>query len=133
MSTDKMNEEYFKNLAYELRWRRLPEPDVALALREVHAESEAAQSTPAELFGPEKSYAESFTKGKTTSKGYWIISIAVAIAALLVLARIIFSFVTTAPSNPLFSILNLVGALAIIFIGSIIGSMVDHRIPQGVE
>lgn len=127
-----MNDEYFKNLAYQLRWRRMPESVVAQTLREVRAESEAAQSSPSELFGPEKSYAESFTKGKATSKGFWIITVAVTIAVLLVLGRIISALASAAESNPLFSILTLVGALGIIFIGAIIGAMVDHRIPKGV-
>lgn len=128
-----MNDEYFKNLAYQLRWRRMPESVVAQTLREVRAESEAAQSTPLELFGPEKSFAETFTKGKATSKGFWIITVAVAVAVLVVLGRVVTSFATAGESNPLISVLALVGALAIAFIGSIIGAMVDHRIPKGVE
>ena len=128
-----MDDEYVKNLAYQLRWRRMPEPVVAQTLREVRAESEAAQHTPADLFGPAKSYADSFAKGTTISKGSWIITVAVSVAVLLVLGRVITSFATAAESNPLFSILTLLGALSIVFIGAIIGATVDHRIPRGVE
>lgn len=127
------NDEYFKNLAYELRWRKLPESTVADTLREVRAESTAAQSSPEELFGPEKSYAESFPKGKVTPKGFWIISVAVVIACLLILARVISSFILRADSNPLYSILVLASAVAVVFFGSVIGAMVDHRVPKSME
>ncbi|GAB3618765.1 hypothetical protein GCM10027417_00250 [Glutamicibacter endophyticus] len=126
------NHEYLKNLAYQLRCRRMPESLVAQTLREVHTESEAAQSTPMELFGPEKDYAETFTKGKATSKGFWIISGSAAIAAALILGRVVASIVSASESHPLFSILNLVGALAIVCVGSVIGALVNHRLPEGV-
>ncbi len=132
-TSDMTNEEYFKNLAYELRWRRLPESTVAETLREVRTEATAAQSTPHELFGSEKSYAESFPKGKTASKGFWVISVSVAIAALLLLSRIVSRIVTHGESDLLTVILTLVGAVAIVFFGSIIGAMLDHRIPRDLK
>ncbi|MFJ2619843.1 hypothetical protein [Glutamicibacter sp. NPDC087344] len=128
-----MNDEYVKNLAYQLRWRRMPEDAVARTLREVRAQSMAARSTPLELFGPEKRYSESFAKGQAISKGFWIITFAVATSVLLILGRVITALVTSTESNPLFSILMLVAAAAIVLIGSVVGALVDHRIPKGVE
>lgn len=124
---------YLGNLAFQLRWRRLPESTVASTIQEVRAEAAASQSTPAELFGPEKTYAESFPKGKATSTGFWIITIAVAIAALMVGVRVVTSIISEDASNPLVSLAILLGAVVIAFVGTIVGAMVDHRLPKGME
>lgn len=125
-------DDYLKNLAFQLRWRRMPEAEVAQALREVQVEAAAAGQDPAQLFGPEKAYAASFAKGKSTSPGFWVITVAMLIAVALVVSRIVTAIASDGPSNPLVSLGVLVGAAAIAFLGAIVGAALDHRMPEGV-
>ena len=54
---------YYRQLAYRLRQRGMPEPGIARVLSEVRDLSTASAKAPQEEFGPADAYAETFSKG----------------------------------------------------------------------
>ncbi|WP_018218099.1 hypothetical protein [Salinispora vitiensis] len=58
---------YYANLAFQLRLRRLPEPQIAEILREVRRRSDDSGQEPAHQFGSPGAYAAQFPKGKIRS------------------------------------------------------------------
>jgi hypothetical protein len=127
------SEKYLRDLTYELRWRRLPEDQVADVVREVQSDLAESGADPEEVYGKARAYAATFPKGRSMSRGYRIATIGITVAVLLVLVRVVSSVVTEGSGNPLISILVLVGAFLLALLSAGVGAQIDRKLPAEAE
>jgi hypothetical protein len=76
------HEEYLKDLAQELRWRRIDDDVVVDVLREVSSEVAETGATPADRFGDAAKYAEQFERGRSLLAGFIIATVGALLATL---------------------------------------------------
>jgi hypothetical protein len=121
---------YYRQLAFELRCRRLDEASIVEAMEDVHELSIASGSAPSATFGEAETYAATFAKGRTTSRGRIVtyLGAALAIAQIFIQTGLESHFDHELLFGPL-KALWLIG-LAIIFGGIILGVAVDHALPR---
>lgn len=125
-----MSSNYARELTYELRHRGLSDAEISDVLREL------PPLTPEELrteFGTPSAYAESFPKGKRQTAGAIIISVAVVIAALAVLWRVVSVFFLGVSHDLLISLAFLGGGLLLVAVAAIIAAQVDRRPIRSAE
>ncbi|MFC3297069.1 hypothetical protein [Clavibacter michiganensis] len=122
---------YLRELTYELRSRKNDDSAIRVVLRELPAELSGEELE--REFGSAHDYAASFPKGTTRSTGWWCITVAVAVAALLLASRPISVFVLRQDSSLALSLGTLAIGIALIIAASIAAGQVDRRVPRGVE
>lgn len=119
-----MTNEYKKDLTYELRQRRLTDAAIADILNELPA---GADDELKSEFGEPKQYAESYPKGNRRSAGWWIITIAVIVAVLAILTRVLGVVTNFFDQSIGISIAILVGGIVFVAFAAIVAAAVDRR------
>ncbi|MFC4243427.1 hypothetical protein ACFOYW_08580 [Gryllotalpicola reticulitermitis] len=123
---------YLKRLAYELRWRRIPEAEVEGALRTVATHATQKSQRAEQLFGPADRFAESFPRGRSLHRGYLLMTSAVLVAAAVVGAASLAELILNTDRFGLWSFIALVaGAVVWSLVAALIGSRLDRRLPAG--
>ncbi|WP_445443116.1 hypothetical protein [Clavibacter sp. km1a] len=124
-------QDYLRELTYELRSRKNNDSAIQVVLRELPPGLSGEELE--HEFGSAHDYAASFPKGASRSAGWWCITVAVAVAALLLASRPISVFVLRQESSLALSIGTLAVGIALIVAASMAAGRVDRRVPKEVE
>jgi hypothetical protein len=122
---------YLRELTYELRSRKNDDSAIRVVLRELPAELSGEELE--REFGSAHDYAANFPKGTSRSTGWWCITVAVAVAALLLASRPISVFVLRQESSLALSFGALAIGIALVVGASIAAGQLDRRLPKGAE
>lgn len=123
------HEEYLKDLAQKLRWRRIDDDTVADILREVASEVSETGRTPEESFGTAADYAEKFERGHALSAGFVASTVVALLASLAAAAHAASAlFGVSAPSLGASAAIYATCLIALIS-AVIAGQRYDRRLP----
>lgn len=123
------HEEYLKDLAQKLRWRRIDDDTVADILREVASEVNETGRTPEESFGTAADYAETFEPGRALSAGF-VGGTVVALLATLAAAAHAASAMFGVSSPSLGGSVAIYAACLVALISAVVaGQRYDRRLP----
>jgi hypothetical protein len=124
------HEDYLKDLAQELRWRRIDDHVVGDVLRGVSNEVAETGATPADRFGEAGEYAEQFERGRSLSAGFIIATVGALLATLAAAAYAVSSLVGVNTS----SLPRSLGVYVVCFVAMIAavlaGHQYDRRLPR---
>jgi hypothetical protein len=127
------HEDYLKDLARSLRWRRIDDTAVAEALREVSSEIAETGASPDDRFGDAASYAEQFERGQSMSKGYLIATVGALLATFIAGGYLVATMIVDSPP----SLPRSLGVYGTCFIAMIVavlaGYQYDRRLPRGLR
>lgn len=121
---------YYNDLAFQLRLRQVPEPQIAETLREVRNLSEESGQDPQEQFGPASTYAEQFPKGEKRSRAMRI-AIAILAATIAIEGFDLAQAVATDRAlyvGPVRVFLIMLGIQIVTIVAAIVA---NHRLPEG--
>lgn len=119
-----MTSDYRSELTYELRQRGLPESTVRDIVSELPPDTDSALERE---FGTARDYAGSFPNGKRRTTGWFIISGAAAVGALVILWRVVATATGLVERNVGMSVTILVGAVVLVALASVAAAAVDRR------
>src|SRR5687768_6657738 len=117
------HEDYLKDLAQELRWRRIDDVVVVDVLREVSSEVAETGATPADRFGDAAKYAEQFERGRSLSAGFIIATVGALLATLTAGAYAVSSLLGINPS----SLPRSLGVYTVCFVAMIAAVLAGHQ------
>jgi hypothetical protein len=127
------HEEYLKDLAQSLRWRRIGDPAVMDVLREVSSEAAESGSAPVDRFGDAGRYAEKFDRGRSTSLGLRVATTGALLATLAAAAYVVSTQVGIVPTS-LTRSLVVYGVCAVLLVAAVLtGYRLDRRLPPDLR
>lgn len=120
---------YLRELAYELRWRRVPESVVVKTVLEAH--SLADDSGPLEeAIGPPAEFARTVPAGKARPLGWTLTSILVGLAVMVLGFLVVWTLVLGQPIDLWVMISICAGAVVWCVAAALLGGQLDHRLPD---
>lgn len=122
---------YYRELAFALRVRGLPEDDILSTLRDVQTHSTESNSDPREEFGDPNEFAKRFEKQTRTTIGKLFLMIATVSAIVVVLVGFALSALLELQLRVGPLCLPLAIAVVFVIVGLAGGFMFDRRIPAG--
>jgi hypothetical protein len=124
------HEEYLKDLAQSLRWRRIDDRAVIDVLREVSSEAAETRSAPVDRFGNADQYAERFNRGRSMSLGLWVATTGAMLATLAAAAYVVSTKAGSVPTS-LPRSLAVYGVCAALLVAAVLtGHRLDRRLPR---
>jgi hypothetical protein len=124
------HEDYLKDLAQELRWRRIDDAAVAVVLRDVLSEVAESGATPADRFGDAANYAEQFERGRSLPAGFILATVGALLATLAAAAYAVSSLVGITPSSLPRSLGVYAACLVLMVTAVLAGHQYDRRLPR---
>jgi len=127
------HEDYLKDLAQKLRWRRIDDDTVVDILREVASEAAETDTPPGERFGAAEEYAEQFERGHSLSVGFVAGTIGALLATFAAAAYVVSTIIGwSSPSLP--RALAIYGTCFVVMILAVVaGQRYDRRLPRGLR
>lgn len=126
------NSTYLRNLALELRWRRIPDSEVVDILREVASEATSDGQDLRSRIGTPDAYASTFPRAKAWPVGYLVTTIGVLLAVILVGVRVFTSLALDLYPGLGLSLAIYGAAVVVVVAAVMIGRQLDQRLPEGL-
>lgn len=123
------DEEYLKDLAQELRWRRIDDDTIVDILREVASEASETDRSPQESFGAAADYAEKFERGRALPPGFVAGTVVALLATVAAAAHAVSTMFATSATSIGVSVAIYAICLIVMISAVVAGQRYDRRLP----